>query len=103
MDAPLSRTIAKKMFLGDGAMCGFADEQFRLVFVLKEANDPEGRLVGTDEDNREMSEHGYDRGYMWRSLAVWASIILDAAPRQGRRASSEGASPGRIGKGQNFG
>src|SRR5437763_17145760 len=68
--------LARQLFLPDGAMPCFALEPFRLLFVLKEGNDPKGDFVRSGGDLRAAWEWGYDRGHTWRPLAIWAAVVL---------------------------
>jgi hypothetical protein len=65
-------------FLPDGAMPDFSSQGFRLVFVLKEGNDPDGTWTRNEGgDLRTAWEWGYDRLKTWRRLASWAGLILE--------------------------
>jgi hypothetical protein len=66
-----------KTFLPDGAMPCFVGERFRLLFVLKEGNDPDGGFVDGGGDLRAAWKWGHDRRHTWRRLAAWAALILD--------------------------
>jgi hypothetical protein len=66
-----------RVFLPDGAMPDFAAQPFRLVFALKEGNDPDGSWVIEDKgDLREAWSWGFAQVNTWQQLARWADFIL---------------------------